>query len=89
MAGSRVGHGCGAGNGGAGTGRRPGDLRRSEPQDALDEIAAGWAKDSGKEVPKITYAASSALAKQIEQGAPAELFFSADLDWMDYVARGT
>ena len=31
-----------------------------------------------------SYAASSALAKQIEQGAPADVFVSADLDWMDY-----
>jgi molybdate transport system substrate-binding protein len=56
-------------------------------KNALDEIAAGWAKDAGKPMPRISYAASSALAKQIEQGAPADLFISADLDWMDYVAR--
>jgi molybdate transport system substrate-binding protein len=31
----------------------------------------------------FSYAASSALAKQIEQAAPADIFFSADLDWMD------
>ena len=34
---------------------------------------------------KSSYAASSALAKQIESGAPADVFFSADLDWMDYL----
>ena len=55
-------------------------------KNALDDIAAGW-KDSGKPAPKISYAASSALAKQIEQGAPADLFISADLDWMDYVEK--
>jgi molybdate transport system substrate-binding protein len=55
-------------------------------KNALDEIAATWAKDTGKAAPKISYAASSALAKQIEQGAPADLFISADLDWMDYLA---
>src|SRR6185369_7053833 len=55
-------------------------------KNALDEIAATWAKDTGKSAPKISYAASSALAKQIEQGAPADLFISADLDWMDYLA---
>ena len=55
-------------------------------KNALDEIAATWAKDTGKPAPKISYAASSALAKQIEQGAPADLFISADLDWMDYLA---
>jgi molybdate transport system substrate-binding protein len=54
---------------------------------ALDEIAAGWAKDTGKPAPRISYAASSALAKQMEQGAPADLFISADLDWMDYVEK--
>jgi molybdate transport system substrate-binding protein len=54
-------------------------------KNALDEIAAAWSKDTGKPTPKISYAASSALAKQIEQGAPADLFLSADLDWMDYV----
>jgi len=51
---------------------------------ALDEIAAGW-RESGKPAVRISYAASSALAKQIEQGAPAELFVSADTDWMDYL----
>ena len=56
-------------------------------KNALDEIATGWAKDTGKPMPRISYAASSALAKQMEQGAPADLFISADLDWMDYVAK--
>src|SRR4051812_33493454 len=55
-------------------------------KNALDEIAATWSKDTGKPGPKISYAASSALAKQMEQGAPADLFISADLGWMDYVA---
>src|SRR5919109_856209 len=56
-------------------------------KNALDEIAATWSKDTGKPAPKISYAASSALAKQMEQGAPADIFISADLDWMDYVAK--
>jgi molybdate transport system substrate-binding protein len=55
-------------------------------KNALDEIATAWAKDTGKPQPRISYAASSALARQIEQGAPADLFISADLDWMDYAA---
>ncbi|WP_147153612.1 molybdate ABC transporter substrate-binding protein [Reyranella soli] len=54
-------------------------------KNALDEIATSWSKDTGKPAPKISYAASSALAKQMEQGAPADMFISADLDWMDYV----
>ena len=55
-------------------------------KNALDEIAGSYAKE-GKPAPRISYAASNTLAKQIEQGAPADLFFSADLDWMDYLAR--
>jgi molybdate transport system substrate-binding protein len=55
-------------------------------KNALDEIAAGWTAKSGVEV-KTSYAASSALAKQIEEGAPADLFISADLDWMDYIEK--
>ena len=55
-------------------------------KNALDDIAGSYAKE-GKPAPKVSYAASNTLAKQIEQGAPADLFFSADLDWMDYLAK--
>lgn len=55
-------------------------------KNALDAVAAKWTKETGIEV-KASYAASSALAKQIESGAPADLFVSADLDWMDYVEK--
>jgi molybdate transport system substrate-binding protein len=55
-------------------------------KNALDEAAAAWSKETGKPAPRISYAASGALAKQLEQGAPADLFLSADLDWMDYAA---
>ena len=55
-------------------------------KDALDEIDAQYqAKGGGKAA--ISYAASSALAKQMENGAPADIFISADLDWMDYVEK--
>ncbi len=54
-------------------------------KDALDEVAAAWTKD-GKAPPKLAFAASNTLARQIEQGAPADLFFSADRDWMNEVA---
>jgi molybdate transport system substrate-binding protein len=54
-------------------------------KDALDAVNAEWKKESGKEA-TISYAASSALAKQIEQGAPADIFVSADEDWMNYLA---
>ena len=52
-------------------------------QNALDEIARQWHRETGKKA-VISYAASNTLIKQIEQGAPADIFFSADLDWMDY-----
>ena len=55
-------------------------------KNALDAINGQWKKETGKKA-TISYAASSALAKQIEQGAPAHMFISADLDWMDYVAQ--
>lgn len=54
-------------------------------KNALDEIAGEWSKANKTEV-KISYAASSALAKQMENGAPADIFISADLKWMDYVS---
>jgi len=55
-------------------------------KNALDRASAQYAKETGTPPAKISYAASSALARQIEQGAPADLFISADSDWMDYVA---
>jgi molybdate transport system substrate-binding protein len=54
-------------------------------KDALDEVAGAWEKESGVHA-IISYAGSSVLAKQIEEAAPADLFISADLDWMDYLA---
>jgi molybdate transport system substrate-binding protein len=72
-------------------------IARAEPGDVvvfaaaslksvLDEISTQWQTESGKHT-TISYAASSALAKQIENGAPADIFISADLDWMDYLAK--
>jgi molybdate transport system substrate-binding protein len=52
-------------------------------KNALDEVDAAYTKKTGVTL-KVSYAASSALMKQIEQGAPADVFVSADLDWMDY-----
>jgi molybdate transport system substrate-binding protein len=52
-------------------------------KNALDDIDAAFAQATGVRV-AASYAASSTLAKQIEQGAPADVFASADLDWMDY-----
>jgi molybdate transport system substrate-binding protein len=52
-------------------------------KNALDDIAGQWQRESGKKT-VISYAASNTLIKQIEQGAPADIFISADLDWMNY-----
>ena len=54
-------------------------------KNALDEVAAAYKSSTGKTV-AISYAGSNVLARQIEGGAPADIFFSADLDWMKYVA---
>ena len=51
---------------------------------SLDEVVAAWKARTGRTA-TVSYAAASALAKQIEQGAPADLFISADLDWMDFL----
>jgi molybdate transport system substrate-binding protein len=55
-------------------------------KNALDDIAIVWRRDTGKGV-TVSYAASSTLAKQIENAAPADLFISADPDWMDYLEQ--
>lgn len=52
-------------------------------KNALDEVDATYTAKTGVRI-VASYAASSALAKQIEQGAPADIFVSADTDWMDY-----
>ena len=54
--------------------------------DALKEIAANYKKASGKDV-AVSLAASSQLAKQIESSTGADIFISADLDWMDYLDK--
>ena len=50
-------------------------------KNALDAANAAWSKETGNET-TVSYAASSALAKQIEAAAPADLFISADLAWI-------
>lgn len=58
----------------------------SSLKNALDEVQKNWsAQKRGKVI--MAYAASSALARQIEKGAPADIFVSADLDWMDYLSQ--
>jgi molybdate transport system substrate-binding protein len=53
---------------------------------ALNEIGESFTAATGHRV-KASYASSSTLAKQVEQGAPAQIFASADLLWMDYLAE--
>ncbi len=55
-------------------------------KDALEEIAAGFEAATGHDV-FLSFAGSSALARQIEQGAPADLFISANPGWMDHLAE--
>ena len=52
--------------------------------DAMRALGQAWAA-RGHPAPRFSFAASSALARQIEQGAPADIFASADEPWMDYV----
>jgi len=54
-------------------------------KNVLDEAGAGYTRAGGGPV-RFSYAASSAIARQIEQGAPADIFVSADQAWMTYVA---
>jgi molybdate transport system substrate-binding protein len=55
-------------------------------KNALDDTNAAFTRVTGIKV-VTSYEASSALARQIEQGAPADVFISADLRWMDYVTE--
>jgi len=51
---------------------------------ALNDISAEWQK-AGHPKPSLAYGSSSTLAKQVEAGAPVDIFASADLTWMDYL----
>jgi molybdate transport system substrate-binding protein len=55
-------------------------------KNALDDANARYQRKTGGKI-VVSYGASSTLAKQLENGAPADIFISADLDWMDYVAQ--
>ncbi len=54
--------------------------------DAMTDVSAAWQR-AGHAPLRLTFASSSTLARQIEQGAPANLFASADQRWMDYLAQ--
>jgi molybdate transport system substrate-binding protein len=53
---------------------------------SLDDVAGAYQAKRGKAV-RVSYGASSALARQIEAGAPAQLFISADTEWVDYLEQ--
>jgi molybdate transport system substrate-binding protein len=55
-------------------------------KNALDEASVAYQRETETKV-LVSYAASSTLAKQVENGAPADLFISADLDWMNYLQQ--
>ena len=54
---------------------------------ALDAVAADWQAQTGNTA-VIAYGGSPALAQQIDQGAPADIFISASGQWMDWLAQG-
>lgn len=54
--------------------------------DALRDLGQQW-QARGNPLPRFSFAASSALARQIEQGAPADIFMSADEPWMDHLQQ--
>jgi molybdate transport system substrate-binding protein len=58
----------------------------SSLKDVVDDLAAVAEARAGARM-RVSYAASSSLARQIDEGAPADVFISADLDWMDYLAE--
>src|SRR3546814_368571 len=68
------------------TARAPLVLAAASLQESLTAAADAWAA-KGHARPVLSFAGSSALARQIEAGAPADLFISADEGWMDYVAQ--
>ena len=80
--------------GAAGAGRTAGEnapaqllvFAAASLSEALDEVGRAFTTRTGVRV-NASYAASSVLAKQIEAGAPADAFFSADLAWVDYLGE--
>lgn len=61
-------------------------LAAASTKNAVEKLASQFKAKTGATVTS-SFAASSALAKQIENGAPADIFISADLDWMDYLQQ--
>ena len=65
--------------------RAPVVLAAASLQESLEAAAKAWAA-KGHPKPVLSFAATSALARQVEAGAPADLFISADEEWMDTLA---
>ncbi len=68
--------------------RGPLVLAAASMQEALTDAANRWAAFKHPR-PVLSFAASSALARQVESGAQADLFISADEEWMDYLQTKT
>lgn len=54
-------------------------------KNAMDDVGAAFTARTGVKL-RLSYGASSTLARQVENGAPADVFMSADVDWMNYLA---
>ena len=67
------------------TARRVTIFAAASTASVVNEVAAAYQAQSGVQVRPV-FASSSTLARQIAQGAPADLFLSASADWMDFVA---
>lgn len=66
--------------------RGPVVLAASSLQAPLEELAEQW-RASGRPAPVLSFASSSALARQVQAGSPADIFISADREWIDYIAQ--
>ncbi|MGN5374891.1 molybdate ABC transporter substrate-binding protein [Sphingomonas hankookensis] len=66
--------------------RPPVVLAAASLQESMNAAADAWARQ-GHLRPTLSFAASSALARQVAAGAPADLFVSADVEWMDDLDR--
>lgn len=74
------------GQSGASDSRGPVVVAAASLQESLGEIGEAW-QAHGHAAPVLSFAASSAVARQVEQGAPADIVVTADEDWMRWLAR--